>query len=397
MSPTPARFTETALARLAPAARRYTVFDPTLPAFGLRVEPTGVRTFQLSYRVGGRLRMATLGRLGVVTLDQARRKARNMLGLVSNGTDPLAARDAGRRALSVRAAAARWLAEHVAARRKPATVRLYRLAEGHISRALGSIPMDQLTTADVTRLHSQLKSTPYLANRVLATLSSLVTWCERQGLRPAGQNPSRGVEKYQEHGSDRYLTTTEYARLGKAIREAERTGEVPRSGLTAIRLLLLTGCRPSEVLTLQWPHVDLKAAILRLPDSKTGEKTVQLPPEAVRLIKRWPRHAESSFVFPGTGRRTRGEHLVNLAKPWKHLRKAAGIDDVRLYDACRHSFASVAISKHGHALSVVGELLGHSQAATTKRYTHLHDEAARSAVKQIGGTIAAALARRVPA
>ena len=397
MSSIPVRFTETALARLAPDVRRYTVFDPTLPAFGLRVEPTGVRTFQLSYRVGGRLRMATLGRLGVMTLDQARRKARTMLGLASDGIDPLAARDAARTALSVRKAAEQWLADHVTTRRKPTTLRLYRLAETHISQTLGSIPVNQVTTADVTRLHGRLKPTPYLANRVVAALSSLMTWCERQGLRPAGQNPCRGVEKFREDGHERYLTTSEYARLGKAIRTAEKTGSIAKPALAAIRLLLLTGSRPAEILTLQWSMVDLKAGLLNLLDSKTGQKTVHLPPEAVRLLKRWPRHVGSEYVFPGTGRKERGGHLVSLAKPWSRLRKAAGIEDVRLYDACRHSFASVAISKHGHALSVVGELLGHSQAATTKRYTHLHDEAARAAVKQIGGTIAAALSRRVSA
>ena len=310
---------------------------------------------------------------------------------------PLESRDAAKKAVSVRTATDRWIKEHVTPRRKPATLRLYQLAQGHISATLGSIPVAQVTTADVTRLHGRLKATPYLANRVLAALSSLVTWCERQGRRTAGQNPCRGVEKYPERGHDRYLTTAEYARLGKALRDAERTGIVARSPLAAIRLLLLTGCRPAEVLTLEWPAADLKAGVLRLADSKTGEKTVQLPPEAVRLLRRWPHHAGSSFVFPGTGHHTPGKHLVNLAKPWKHLRKAANLADVRLYDACRHSFASVAISKHGHALSVVGELLGHSQAATTRRYTHLHDEAARSAVKKIGGTIAAALARKVSA
>jgi site-specific recombinase XerD len=92
-----------------------------------------------------------------------------------------------------------------------------------------------------------------------------------------------------------------------------------------------------------------------------------------------------------------GTHLVNLTKPWQHLRDAAKLEGVRLYDAVRHSFASVAISTHGHALSVVGELLGHTQAATTKRYAHLHDEAARAAVKEIGGSIAAALNREVTA
>lgn len=395
MPPTPVRFTETTLAGLEPAQRRYTVFDQTLPAFGLRVEPSGVRTFQLSFRVGGRLRMATLGRLGVVTLDQARREAKKMIGQAAAGIDPLAAKDAAKAAVSVRTAAARWLVEHVEARRKPATQRLYTLAEGHFSRVLGSIPVDQLATADVTRLHGRFRATPYLGNRVLAALSSLVTWCERQGLRRPGPNPCRGIEKFAERGHDRYLTTAEYARLGKAIRDAERRGEIGKASLNAIRLLLLTGCRPSEILTLEWPSVDLRAGVLRLADSKTGEKTIHLPPEAVQLLKRWPRHAGSLFVFPATGRNKRGVHLVNLAKPWKHLRHAAAIHDVRLYDACRHSFASVAISRHGHSLSVVGELLGHSQPATTKRYAHLHDDAARVAVSQIGGTIAAALRRKV--
>jgi len=398
MSPTSVRFTETALARLAPKARRYTVFHPTLPAFGLRVEPTGVRTFQLSYRVSGRLRMATLGRLGVVTLDQAQRKAKKMIGLAADEKDPLKAKDAARAAVSIRTAAARWLKEHVEARRKPTTLRLYKLAEGHIVGTLGSIPVERLTTVDVTRLHTRLKATPYLANRVLAALSSLIAWCEKQDLRTDGQNPCRGVEKYQEHGHKRYLTIDEYARLGKALRDAERDDTVSRSALTAIRLLLLTACRPIEILTLEWTGVDLKAAVLRLPDSKTGERVIQLPPDAVRLLKRWPRHVGKSFVFPGLGKGDKpGDHLVNLAKPWKVLRTAARFDDVRLYDAVRHSFASVAISKHGHSLSVVGELLGHSQPATTKKYAHLHDEAARIAVRKIGGTIAAALSKKVRA
>ncbi len=392
------RFTEKELSKLKPRERRYTIFEGTVPGFGMRVEPSGVKTFQLSYRVGGRLRMATLGRLGVLALDQARKKAHRMFGLASDGKDPLSAKDGIRAAVSVRAVVARWLKEHVEARRKASTLRLYQLAAGHITATLGSVPINQLSTADVMRLHSKLQATPYLANRTVSVLSSLVSWCERQGLRTVGQNPCRSIERFPEQGHDRYLTADEYARLGQALREAERKGNVGRSALAAIRLLLLTGCRPNEILTLEWSAVDLKAAVLRLADSKTGEKTVHLPPEGVRLLKKWPRHVKSSFVFPGTGHgENQGAHLINLAKPWKTIRTAARLDDCRLYDACRHSFASVAISKHGHALSVVGELLGHSQAATTKRYTHLHDEAARTAVRKIGGTIAAALARKVSA
>ena len=194
------------------------------------------------------------------------------------------------------------------------------------------------------------------------------------------------------------LTPDEYARLGKAIRGAAKSGAVSPSALTAIKLLLLTGCRPAEILTLKWTDVDLQSSVLRLPDSKTGERTIQLPPEAVQLLKKWPLRLGSPYVFASTARkRGHGAHLVNLTKPWQHLREAAKLEGVRLYDAVRHSFASVAISTHGHALSVVGELLGHTQAATTKRYAHLHDEAARSAVTEIGGTIAAALKRKVTA
>lgn len=395
----PPPFTEAALAKLPPGPARYVVFDPTLPAFGLRVEPRNrkgrvVRTFQLSYRVGGRLRMATLGRLGVVTLDNARREARRMLGVVAERKDPLAELDAERKALTVREAAARWMKDHVQARRKPATVRNYRLAlDNHILPALGAVSVRQLATPDVQKLHTTLSGTPFLANRVVAALSAFCSWCERTGFRPPRSNPCLGIERYAEQGHRRYLSADEYARLGRAIRDARRAETVSPAPLAAIELLLLTGCRPAEVLTLQWAHVDLKGAALHLPDSKTGRKTVYLPPQAVTLLKKWPRFT-SPYVFPGTGKKVKGAHLVNVNKPWRTLRTAAGLEDVRLYDACRHSFASVGISAHGHALSVVGELLGHGQAATTKRYAHLHADTARAAAQAIGGTIAGAMRKR---
>lgn len=388
------KFTEAGLAKVDPRARRFVVYDPTLPAFGLRIEPSGVKTFQLSYRVGGRLRMATLGRLGVVTVDQARRDARRMLGVVAERRDPLAEHDAARRSLTVRVAVAQWLREHVTPRRKPSTVRHYRLAvEGHISPTLGAVPVRQLDTPDVVKLHTALSATPYLANRVVAALSAFCTWCERQGFRPRRSNPCVGIERYAEQGHRRYLTVEEYRRLGVAIREAEQRETISPGPLLAIRLLMLTGCRPSEILTLQWAFVDLRGSALHLPDSKTGRKTVYLPREAVRLLRAWPRFT-SPYVFPGTGQKVKGAHLVNVNKPWRALRTAAGLEDVRLYDACRHSFASVGISKHGQSLSVVGELLGHGQAATTKRYAHLHADTAKAAAASIGKSIADAMRQR---
>src|SRR5688572_22725530 len=136
------RLTTTSLNRLAATSRRYSVFDTALPAFGVRVEPSGIKTFQLWYRVGGRLRQATLGRFGVLTLDEARKKAREMLVEAGNGSDPLARRDATKTALMVREATTRWLTEQVRPRRKAATVRLYVLAlDGHILPKLGARPV----------------------------------------------------------------------------------------------------------------------------------------------------------------------------------------------------------------------------------------------------------------
>lgn len=341
--------------------------------------------------------MATLGRWGVVTLDQARREARRMLGLVAEGKDPLAERDAAKAALPLRSAIHRWLDEHVRERRKPATLRNYKLAvEQHIVPALGAIPLNQLCAADVSKLHNRLKGTPYLANRVVATVSAFCSWSEREGLRLPQSNPCFAVERYSEYGHKRYLSASEYGRLGEALRAAEEDATVSPAPIAAIRLLLLTGCRPSEILTLQWRDVDLSRAVLRLPDSKTGAKTVHLSTQAVKLLTRWPKFAGSPYVFPGTGRKVKGSHLVNLAKPWRRLALSARLDGIRLYDACRHSFASVAISQHGHGLGVIGELLGHSQAATTKRYAHLHDDVAKKAAGEIGDTIATALgAKRI--
>jgi integrase len=394
----PRAFTEKTIDDLPVRATRYIACDPGLPAFGVRVTPAGAKSFVLRYRIGTRQRIETLGGVGKVTLDDARKQARIGIGKVLKGDDPQAAKDAAKRATRLREAFSTWLTEYVAGECKPATGRLYHLAEQHIVKALGSLPVDQVEPEHVEQLHHRLRQTPYMANRTIAALSSFMTWAERNGYRRRGQNPCRGVEKFAEHGHKRYLTPDEYARLGKAIREAGKTGAISPAALTAVKLLLLTGCRPAEILALQWAHVDRKAGVLRLPDSKTGERTIQLPPEAVQLLKKWPVHLGSPYVFPSTAREHgKGTHLINLALPWKHLRKAAKIEDVRLYDACRHSFASVAISTHGHALSVVGELLGHTQAATTKRYAHLHDEAAKAAVTEIGGTIAAALKRKVTA
>jgi integrase len=392
------RLTKRTIDALTPKpGAQYVRWDSDLTGFGVRVSPAGAKTFVLKYRLAsGRVRWKTIGRTDKVTLEKARTYAKDDIGIVARGGDPLGATDAARAAFTVAIVAQRFLDDYVIPRKKPSTVRLYRLAiDAHITPRLGTMPIADVRHEDVVKLHDRLRATPILANRVLAVLSKLLAWSMTKAkYRPAGANPCHGIEKYEEHRRKRYLDAAEYARLGRAL----RTTTIAPAPRKAIELLLLTGCRPQEIATLQWAHVDLPGAALHLPDSKTGAKTVHLSPAAVKLLKRWPRWATSSYVFPGNGRgaKRKGPHIhaTTLAHVWADLRTAAKLDDVRLYDACRHSFASVAVSQHGLSLAAIGEQLGHSQPATTARYAHLHDDVAKQNATAIGNTIAASLKRR---
>ncbi len=312
----PRAFTEKAIDDLPVRETRYLAFDPGLPAFGVRVTPAGAKSFVLFYRVGTRQRMETLGSVGKVTLDDARKQARIDIGKALKGDDPQAAKDAAKRATVMRDALSTWLDEYVAVERKPATDRLYRLAETHIVKALGSLPVDQVEPEHVEQLHHRLRATPYLANRTIAALSSFMAWAERNGYRRRGQNPCRGVEKYEEHGHKRYLTPDEYARLGKALREAGKTGAISPAALTAIKLLLLTGCRPAEILTLQWAHVDLKvgrAAAARLEDRGAHDP---VPPEAVAPAQEVARASRLAVRLP-VRHRERGKGQGRISSTWR--------------------------------------------------------------------------------
>jgi integrase len=156
--------------------------------------------------------------------------------------------------------------------------------------------------------------------------------------------------------------------------------------LAAIRLLVLTGCRKSEILTLQWDHVDFERSCLRLPDSKTGAKVVQLGAPALAVLAKFPR--VENYVLPGAAA---GKHLVGLPRVWERLRKRAKLTDVRLHDL-RHSFASVGAAS-GDSLLVIGKLLGHRDPKTTSRYAHLADDPLKAAADRISTNIALAMTR----
>jgi integrase len=202
-------------------------------------------------------------------------------------------------------------------------------------------------------------------------------------LRPDGSNPCRHVEKFGERKRERMLSPAELARLGEALAAYDGSPYA----VAAVNLLVFTGARLGEVLGLQWEWIDFERGEARLPDSKTGAKTLHLPPPARAVLADLPRLDGNPYVIAGA---KEGAALVNLEKPWRAIRKAAGLDDVRLHDL-RHAFASVAASS-GMGLPIIGKMLGHTQAATTARYAHLASDPVKAAAAAVAGKIAAAMA-----
>jgi integrase len=259
----------------------------------------------------------------------------------------------------------------------------------HILPQLGSMKVNAIDRRDIGQLHHAMRNRPGAANRTLALLSKMFNLAEKWGLRPDGSNPCRHVEKYRERKIERFLSNKELAQLGQVLAEAEHTQTEMPSVIAALRLLLFTGCRLSEILTVRWDEVDLENQCLRLRESKTGAKVVYLPPPAIEVLSAIERQDNNPFVIVGA---KRGSHLVNLQKPWRRIRAKAGLEDVRIHDL-RHSFASVA-AVSGLSLPIIGALLGHTQPQTTQRYAHLVGDPLREAVDLIGSRIADAVTGR---
>ena len=209
---------------------------------------------------------------------------------------------------------------------------------------------------------------------------------EEWGDRPIDTNPIRRIKKYKEHKRQRRLSKEELARLGAVLKKAEKNGTYSPSVIGAIRLLLFTGARKDEILTLKWSYVDVQRGCLHLPDSKTGEKDIPLNPQALQVLKSLPRIVGNPYALPG---RKMVSHLVNLDTPWFQIRKEAKLEDVRIHDL-RHTFASVG-DDAGIALTHIGGILGHAEIATTQRYSHLDEEPKKQAAIRIGADISAAL------
>ena len=371
------------------AVEKDTVFwDSELSGFGVRVYPTGSKFYVVQTRADGKAgKRVTVGRHGVLTADEARRRAALIISRIKAGEKPVAEpMEAGLEDCPTFGELAReWLEKHVDPRCKPKTREMYRvMVERHLVPAFGKERALSIGRARVVELHHSMGATPAMANQVVNALSGIWRLAEDNGRLPEGRNPCRTIVKYKKRKRERFLSDEEFGRLGRTLAEAGNLKGVSVHAVAAIRLLLLTGCRKSEILTLKWKEVDLEAGVLNLPDSKTGKRTIPLSPEAMKVLLGIPRIDGNPWVIPG---KTEGKHRRSLQAPWKIVCERAGISDMRIHD-CRHSFASRALAL-GESLPAIGKLLGHSQVETTARYAHLAQDSVREAAARISDSIAA--------
>jgi integrase len=278
-----------------PTAVDQVIFDDEVAGFGLRVLPSGVRSYLVQYRnKQGRSRRLTIGKHGKVTADGARKDALRIFDAVRAGKDPVAERRAYVDAPIVNDLLDRYVAEHVEKRNRPGTRReIKRLVERHVRPQLGKHKVAAVTRQDVAKLHRGLSGTPRLANLVVSICSKAFSLAEVWSMRADGSNPCRLVERNPEQHRERFLSAEELGRLGKTLRLAERDGLpwsvdegkpkakhlakvenrrtiYPRVTTAAIELLLYTGCRLSEVLNLRWGQVDFEGGTITLAETKAG-------------------------------------------------------------------------------------------------------------------------------
>jgi integrase len=361
----------------APERARSTDFIAALPGFGVRSYPSGRRVYIVQRRIGGRMRTVTIGNAAVMTEAVARDVASRVLLRCQVGENPADTRAMVRSAPTFPAFLDEYW-QRMSRQWKPRTIEThdgYRRL--HLDDAFAGRFVDQIETADVARWLARLtdRSGPGAANRCLSILNAMMRKAEDWGYRPEGSNPCAGVKANRRRQCERFLSDQELARLGKVLRDAEATHPVYTAAVT---MILLTGCRKSEILALRWSEV--KGKRLLLTESKTGARTIWLGIEARSILSRFERQKPADRVF-----RLDGDSRNALDGFWRLIRHRAGIADVRLHDL-RHSFASFA-ARRAETLPMIGKLLGHAKIASTARYTHLDDSDVIVAAEHMGSLI----------
>jgi integrase len=411
------RLTERVVAKLkAPASGYRIIYDAdeekgnsrAVSGFGIRIgaaskqHPAGIRAFVFNYRFKGRSRRITIGKFGPWTVLAARKRAAELRRKVDADRDPMAERDAGRGAPLMADLFTRYLSEWALRKKKLSSVaedwglihggrfrfdqktkalgQPDRSFNGTLGRFFHKMQIEAVTQDDVMRFHGGLSATPYRANRSLALLSKAMSLAEvwkrpnsKQPLRPLNSNPCVHVEKYKEVARNRYLKDEELAALGNALKRCD-----PMVA-GAIKLLLYTGCRVSELLGLTWDRIDTKTGTAQLEDAKAGPRDVQLSPQALIVLSEL-----GTSEGPIFGSLT----YSSLDKQWRRLRQGAGLGDARLHDL-RHTTGTLA-GMSGANSFIVRDLLGHKTLAMTDRYVGKDANPVKQMNDRVSSQIAAA-------
>jgi integrase len=348
------------------SAKRIVVKDIEVPGLEVRVSPRGEVRFFLYYRnQNGEQRRPKIGTFPKMSVDDARKKARVWLTEADRGGDPSHEKQLARQGVTLGEFYDDHFLPAIRARVKGSTVGWYEdVFRAHLRPALGAKKIKTISRTDVVRLHAALRETPYAANRALAALRSILNYALELGLIES--NPALRIKKNREHSRERVLTPAEISGLMAALDDAEKSGTSPHV-TNAIRFIFWSGARKTEATKLEWGWIDGERRTIRYPDiaSKGGAKTVPISAPAWRIIEaQKPIRETGPYVFCGAN-----GGPVYVDYPWRAIRAAAGLPDLRLHDL-RHSAAT-----YGALLGLSGPmlkgLLGHKDLATTAKYLHV--------------------------
>ncbi len=349
------------------------VRDGKLRGFGVRVSPSGAKRFFIHCQHRGERIWKIVGDAGTMSTAKARASAAGMLAAIRRGEEAPASCDE-----TLFEAVAETVFRRYERVWKPGTLKVNR---GYLRKQLlahfAGRPVADIDRQEVRNWFARLRATPVAADRSMPILSVIMTVAERMGLRPEGSNPCRGIKRYRRKGRERFLSDGELRRLSERL--AAHESRYPEQA-ALIRLLLLTGCRKSEILTLRWS--DYREGNLFLRDSKTGPRTVWLSGPARAVLDSLER--KGRWVFPAS----RGDRPRSTAWPecfWKRVRAEAALEDVHLHDL-RHTVASLAL-RQGETVLAIGRLLGHRKPETTLKYIHLADAMVREAAETVGNAL----------
>ena len=359
-------------------------WDREVSGFGVRVYASGRKIYVVQKRgPAGSPKRVSVGPSTDITVEEARREAAEIVDRLKRGEEAFPEPPAPEP--TVADLAERYMKAHVEVNCRAGTVETFgRVVRLYILPELGHMRLSEVERSHVAALHHGMRDKPYQANQARNVLAKMFRLAEAWGMTPPRRNPCLSIRRYKEYRRERFLSGEEYRRLARVLDEAEADGSVFPTAVPAIRLLLLTGCRRNEILTLRWDDIDRTAGELRLTDTKTGPRTISLSPEAAAVLAAVPRVAGNPHVIPG---KVEGKPMRNLNDPWDLVCERAGLEDARIHD-CRHSYASRALAL-GESLPMIGRLLGHTQVETTARYAHLAKDSVHESAVRISDSIAA--------